>query len=80
MITVISLSKDVQELPEVIANWNEASSTAQEFMLSGTHFSANSQELLIYNERQIIASCSCFCFENGSIEIENCWTKQGNIF
>lgn len=81
MTTIITLSHDTNNLPEIVRNWNEINNQTKEFMLATSDFRIYSpQELLLYKERKIVASCSIFYHENDTITIENCWTEQGNLF
>jgi hypothetical protein len=81
MITVISLSRNIENLPSLTSNWNEVSGEAKSFMMNGSDFRImNSQEMLVYNGRQIIASCSIDILENDTLYIENCYTKEGRLF
>jgi hypothetical protein len=81
MITIIKLSNDTKELPIVVSNWSELKDHVKEFMLAATDYRVmNSQEMLLYNGRQILASCSIDVMEDNKLYIENCWTDQGNIF
>lgn len=81
MTTIISLSHDTNNLPELVSNWSEMKESVKNFMLAASDFRImNSQEMLIYNGRKILASCSIDILENDQVYIENCWTDEGNIF
>lgn len=81
MTTIITLSHDTNKLPEIVTNWNELTDQVKEFMLSASDFRVFSPvELLLYSGRKIIASCSIYIKSDDTINIENCWTEQGNLF
>lgn len=81
MTTIITLSHNPNKLPELVTNWNELKDHVKTFMLAATDFRVmNSQEMLLYNGRQILASCSIDIMFDDKIYIENCWTKEGNLF
>lgn len=84
-ITIISLSSPVKEFPQVISNWNEFSEELQNNILENcTDFRImNSQEILIYSDRQIVYSCSHTRIyndefdEEGQIKITYVFNKNG---
>ena len=79
MITIINLTHTFEELKPII-NWSELPEDAKTFLKSYDQFRFyNSQEMLVMEDRQIIASCSIseYC---GIVHIENIWTKEGKVF
>ncbi|MBM7598122.1 hypothetical protein JOC34_000479 [Virgibacillus halotolerans] len=86
MTTIIHLSKNIQELPKQIINWEITPEEVKEFIISnGTDYRVfSSQELIIYNGMKMIASCTIGGIadmeDDTRFDIENCWTEQGNIW
>jgi len=79
MITIINLTHTFEELKPQI-NWDELPESAKTFLESYNEFRfMGSQEMLVMEGRQIIASCSIseYC---GIVHIENIWTKEGKVF
>ena len=83
MLTIISLATDSTEenLKKSFKNmdkWNEA---LKEIFNKSTHYRFIDNELLIYQERQVIASC-CYLdsFRSDKVEITSVWTEQGQIY
>jgi len=80
MTTVIHLTKGIEYLSNEVKNWSEVPSNVKEYLLNGTDFKHNGQELIIYEGRKIIASCTIDLDYYDNIIINDCWTDQGNIF
>jgi hypothetical protein len=81
MITIISLSNDTQELPIVVSNWSQLNDQTKELILSCSDYRVmNSQEMLVYNGRKIVASCMIDILEDNKLYIENCYTTEGKLF
>ena len=79
MITIISLSEKVERLSEYLLNWEDVPNNVKEFLLSGTDFRADGQELMVYDGCQMIASCSYGSRYNikdeKQFDISDCWIK-----
>lgn len=83
MLTIISLATDTtpKNLKKDFKNidkWNEG---LKEIFKKSTHYRFIDDELLIYNERKILASC-CYLDRprDDKIEITSAWTEQGQIY
>lgn len=81
-ITVISLSNPIEELGEIIINWNELPELVKKELLKGDYFMIrNSQSLCIYQDRRCIIDCMILTdLEGVEIELLNAYSKEGRIF
>lgn len=83
MLTIISLATDttkenLEKTFKDIDKWNDE---LKELFKMSTHFRFLDNELLIYNERKMLASC-CYLdsFKHDKIEITSAWTEQGQVY
>jgi len=81
MITIIKLTHTLNEIKSEFENWNELSKTQRDFLESYNEFriTNHGQEMLVYEGRQIIASCSISITYHDKIVIDSIWTKDGQI-
>ncbi|MFL0365213.1 hypothetical protein ACH0BF_19605 [Pseudobacillus sp. 179-B 2D1 NHS] len=84
MITVISLTKPISQLQEDIINWDNLPKKVKTYLLSGKEYKPGRQEMLVYDGRKIMASCSVYNWDDSNkafrMEITDCWTKDGNLW
>lgn len=80
MSTVIHLSNSIDYLPAAIMNWNSVPQVVKNHLLQGTDYRPGRQELLVYDERTIIASCSVENWNDEKqqfqMEISDCWIRD----
>ena len=83
MLTIISLATDSTEenLKKSFKNIDKWNGALKEIFKKSTHYRFIDNELLIYNERKILASC-CYLDRprDGKIEITSAWTEEGQIY
>ena len=83
MLTIISLATDSTEenLKKSFKNIDKWNGALKELFKKSTHYRFIDNELLIYNERKILASC-CYLdsFRSDKIEITSVWTEEGQIY
>jgi len=80
-ITIIKLTHNLEEIKPEFKNWNYLSQTQRNFLESYNEFriTNHGQEMLIYQGRLIVASCSISMTYHDKIVIDSIWTKEGEI-
>lgn len=83
MITVITLSRPSHEAPEILSNWTEIPEAVKALILSADDIERDYNEFLVYTgkaDRKLLASCTIVNEDAGKLEIEDCWTGNGNLW
>ena len=83
MLTIISLATDTTEenLKKIFKDMDKWNDELKELFKTSTHFRFLDNELLIYNERKMLASC-CYLdsFRSEKVEITSVWTEEGEVY
>lgn len=83
MLTIISLATDTtpKNLKKDFKNIDKWSEALKEIFKKSTHYRFIDDELLIYKERHVIASC-CYLERprDRKVEITSAWTEEGQIY
>lgn len=83
MTTIISLATDTtqENLKKDFKNIDKWNGALKELFKKSTHYRFIGTELLIYEERQILASC-CYLDRprDKKIEITSVWTEEGRVY
>lgn len=77
MTTIISLSHKTTTLETRVSNWSEVPENVKEFLLEADEVQFTFNEMLVYKDNKIVASCSTF---GEIVTLEDCWTTEGNMW